>query len=90
MLPEKKDRIAEKYYLHMMVKEQGGMNENNTNERIECKYCKRKLKVNAILNHIGNTIKCNEYYNLSSSKKKLKMLRKKCKKSIKKEKITKA
>ena len=61
MLPEKKDRIAEKYYLHMMVKEQGGMNENNTNERIECKYCKRKLKVNAILNHIGNSINCNEY-----------------------------
>ena len=79
-----KDRIAEKYYLHMMVKEQGGMNEDNTNERIECKYCKRKLKVNAILNHIGNSIKCNEYYNLPSSKKKLKMLRKKCKKTSKK------
>ena len=27
---KKKDRIAEKYYLHMMVKEQGGMNENNS------------------------------------------------------------
>jgi hypothetical protein len=79
-----KHKVAEKYYLHMMVKEQGEMDEDNTNERIECKSCKRKLKVNAILNHIGNSIKCNEYYNLPSSKRKLKRLRKKCKNASKK------
>ena len=62
---------AEKYYINMLVKDQGEIYENQHEKRIECSSCKRKLKMKSILNHIARSSKCNEYYDLLSSKQEL-------------------
>ena len=62
---------ADKYYINMLVKDQGEIYENPLEKRIECNACKRKLKMKSILNHIARSSKCHEYYDLLSSKQEL-------------------
>ena len=62
-----KHKVAENYYLDGLVKDQGELSKDASDERIECK-CKRSLRKTSILKHIAHTNECKNYYKLPSSK----------------------
>ena len=62
-----KHEVAENYYLDGLVKDQGELNKDESDERVDCQ-CKRSFRKTSILKHIANTNECKNYYKLPSSK----------------------